>query len=132
MPEIERGYLQLLLRDPSLIEQSAGIEPEYFLSPLARRLFVALLGLSPEARTKAGTALAELFPEDSALIMQLTVADFGGDSFPEQNAAHAARRLKTLAIERRVKELKSGAMTPEQLQEYSRLQSELKSSVKEF
>jgi len=134
MPSIERGFVQLLLRDPSLIEASAQLAPEDFSSPLARQLFNALRALPPAERAKAPTALAAQFPEDAALVMELAVADLGGEAAgAAQNAAGAIKMLKRFSIERRLKELKaSEPMTPEQFKEYSRLMSELKSTVKEI
>lgn len=132
MPQLERAYVQLLLRDPALIEQSADINPDYFSDPLARKLFSALLALPPEGRPKAAAALAAGFPEDAPLIMELVVADLAGDASAAQNAAGAARMLKRFYMERRLRELKAAQMTPEQLQEYSRLMSELKSSAKDI
>jgi len=133
IPPIERGFVQLLLRDPSLIEQAAALEPEDFSSPLARRLFEAMRTLAPEQRAKAPTALAAQFPEEAALVMELAVTDLGGETTGAQNAAGAIRMLKTFSLKRRVKELKDAEpMTPEQFKEYSRLMSELKSTVKEI
>ena len=133
IPSLERGFVQLLLRDPSLIEQAAALEPEDFSSPLARRLFEAMRALPQAERAKAPTALAAEFPEDAALVMELAVADLGGEISAAQNAAGAIRMLKTFSLKRRVKELKDAEpMTPEQFKEYSRLMSELKSSVKEI
>ena len=133
IPSLERGFVQLLLRDPSLIEQAAALEPEDFSSPLARRLFEAMRALPHAERAKAPTALAAEFPEDAALVMELAVADLGGEISAAQNAAGAIRMLKTFSLKRRVKELKDAEpMTPEQFKEYSRLMSELKSSVKEI
>ena len=130
---LERGFVQLLLRDPSLIEQASALEPEDFSSPLARRLFEAMRALPQAERAKAPTALAAEFPEDAALVMELAVADLGGELSAAQNAAGAIRMLKTFSLKRRVKELKDAEpMTPEQFKEYSRLMSELKSSVKEL
>lgn len=133
IPSLERGFVQLLLRDPSLIEQASALEPEDLSSPLARRLFEAMRALPPAERAKAPTALAAEFPEDAALVMELAVADLGGESSAAQNAAGAIRMLKTFSLKRRIKELKDAEpMTPEQFKEYSRLMSELKSSVKEI
>ena len=133
IPSIERGFVQLLLRDPSLIEQASALEPEDFSSPLARRLFNALRSLAPEERGKAATALASRFPDDAALVMELAVADLGGETSAAQNAAGAIKMLKRFSLERRIKELKTAEpMTAVQLKEYSRLMSELKSSAKEI
>lgn len=133
IPSLERGFVQLLLRDPSLIEQASALEPEDFSSPLARCLFEAMRALPQAERAKAPTALAAEFPEDAALVMELAVADLGGEISAAQNAAGAIRMLKTFSLKRRVKELKDAEpMTPEQFKEYSRLMSELKSSVKEI
>jgi len=133
IPSLERGFVQLLLRDPSLIEQASALEPEDFSSPLARRLFEAMRALPQAERAKAPTALAAEFPEDAPLVMELAVADLGGEISAAQNAAGAIRMLKTFSLKRRVKELKDAEpMTPEQFKEYSRLMSELKSSVKEI
>lgn len=133
IPSLERGFVQLLLRDPSLIEQASALEPEDFSSPLARRLFEAMRALPRPERAKAPTALAAEFPEDAALVMELAVADLGGEISAAQNAAGAIRMLKTFSLKRRVKELKDAEpMTPEQFKEYSRLMSELKSSAKEI
>lgn len=133
IPALERGFIQLLLREPALIEQAAALEPEDFTSPLARRLFDALRALPAAERAKAPTALAAEFPDDAALVMELAVTDLGGEITGAQNAAAAIKRLKRLSLERRLKELKAaGPMDPQQLKEYSRLMSELKSSVKEL
>jgi DNA primase len=133
IPALERGFVQLLLREPALIEQAAALEPEDFTSPLARRLFDALRALPAAERAKAPTALAAEFPDDAALVMELAVTDLGGEITGAQNAAAAIKRLKRLSLERRLKELKAaGPMDPQQLKEYSRLMSELKSSVKEL
>ena len=132
MPQLERDYLQLLLREPSLLDNPAGLSPETFFSPAARRIYSALLALPPEERADAPARLSASLPEDAALVMQLAVSDLGADSGQStQTAAGAARMLKRFALERRMKELKSGAMTPEQLQEYSRIMSELKASGRE-
>ena len=132
MPSIERGFVQLLLRDSSLIEAAALLEPEDFSSPLARQLFSAMRALAPAERARAATALAAQFTEDAALIMELAVTDLGGEISGAQNAAGAIRMLKRFALERRAKELKAAEpMDPQQLKEYSRLMSELKSPAKE-
>ena len=133
LPSIERGFVQLLLRDPSLIEASALLEPEDFSSPLARRLFEAMRALPAAERAKAATALAAQFPADAALIMELAVADLGGETFGAQNAAGAIKMLKRFSLERRLRDLKAAEpMSPQQFKEYSRLMSELKSSAKEI
>ena len=132
MPGLERGYIQLMLRDPALIEQSASLEPETFSSPLARRLFTGLLALPAESRAKAATALSARLPEDAPLIMELAVSELAGEATNAAGAAVEIRKLRHKALQRRVTELRSGPMNPEQLQEYSRLQSELKSSGKEI
>ncbi|MEI7527971.1 MAG: DNA primase [Elusimicrobiota bacterium] len=133
MPAIERGFIQLLLRDPALFEKAAPLKPEDFASPLARKLFSAIGAMPAEARGNASTSLAEQFPEDATLIMELAVSDPAGESDLTQNAAGAVRRIKRSAMERYLKELKnSGAMTPEQLREYGRLMSELKASDKDI
>ncbi|HBA61621.1 MAG TPA: DNA primase [Elusimicrobia bacterium] len=132
IPALERGIIQLLLRDPSFLEKASLLAPEDFSSPLARELFAALLVLDPAARPKAASALAAQFPESASLIMGLAVADIGegGDA---QNAVRAVRMLKRKASERRIKELKGAAsMTPQQLEEYSRLMAELKSLAKDL
>ncbi len=133
MPAIERGFIQLLLRDPALFEKAADLKPGDFASPLARKLFSAIGAMPAEARASASTSLAEQFPEDATLIMELAVSDPAGESDLTQNAAGAVRRIKHSAMERYLKELKSsGAMTPEQLREYGRLMSELKASDKDI
>lgn len=133
IPPLERGFVQLLLRDPALIEQASALEPEDFTSPLARRLFEAMRALPAAERAKAPTALAAEFPEDAALVLELAVADLGGDSSGAQNAAGAIKMLKNFSLKRRVRELKDAEpMTSQQLKEYSRLMSELKSSAKEI
>lgn len=132
LPGLEKGYLQLLLRDPALIEQAAELEPDDFSSPLARELFAALRALPPENRAKAPAVLAERYPEHAALVLELAVADLGPDASAGKDASGAVRLLKRFSAERRLKELKAlPSMTPEQLQEYSRLTAVLKSSVKE-
>ncbi|OGR81573.1 MAG: DNA primase [Elusimicrobia bacterium GWC2_64_44] len=132
MPQMEKGYIQLLLRDPGLIAQSDALAPEDFCSPLARTLFAALRALPPEALAKAPAALAAQYPEHSALVHELAVADLGPDASGGRDAAGAVRMLKRFSSERRLKELKAlPSMDPQQLQEYSRLMLELKSSVKD-
>ncbi len=133
MAPIERGFIQLMLRDPSLIEKSEALGPEDFSSPLARDIFSAMKELPAQARTKAAAAMAEKFPEQAALILELAVADLGGDNTAVQNAAGAVRMLKRFSIERRIKELRNAQeMTPQQLEEFRKLSSELKSSGKEI
>ena len=132
LPGLEKGYLQLLLRDPALIEQAADLEPEDFSSPLARALFAALRALPPESRAKAPAVLAERYPEHAALVLELAVADLGPDSSAGRDALGAVRMLKRFSAERRLKELKAlPSMTPEQLLEFSRLSAALKSTAKE-
>jgi len=134
MPSIERGFVQMLLRDPSLIEQASALGPEDLSSELARRIFTAMLELSPEARLKASSALAEKFPEDAALILELTVSDIGGEGQGPQNAAGTLRMLRKFSLERRWKEMKAriGSLTPAQLEEFRKLSAELKSPAKEL
>ncbi|OGS17459.1 MAG: DNA primase [Elusimicrobia bacterium RIFOXYA2_FULL_58_8] len=133
MPAIERGFIQLLLRDPAIIEKAEGLRVEDFSSELARKLFAAIRELPAAARTNAATAIAEMFPEDSPLVLELAVSDPGEESEVPQNAAGAVRMIRRFAMERHLKELKNNKqMTPEQLREYSVLMSELKSSVNEF
>ena len=131
MAPIERGFIQLMLRDPSLIEKSESLVPGDFSSPLARDIFAAMKELTPEARAKAAAAMTEKFPEQAALIMELAVADLGGDNAAIQNAAGAVRMLKRFSIERRIKELRNvPVMTPEHLEEFRKLSAELKSSAR--
>ncbi|OGR40860.1 MAG: DNA primase [Elusimicrobia bacterium GWA2_61_42] len=133
IPSIERGFIQLLLRDPALIEKAAGLEPEDFSNPMARDFFAAMRDMAPAERAKAATSLAARFPDQAPLIMGLAVADLGGDSSAAQNAAGAMRMLKRFSLERRLKELKAAEpMDEQQFKEYSRIMSELKSSVKEL
>ncbi len=131
MPAIERDFIQLLLKEPGLIETAAGLEPEDFTSAMAGKIFREMRALAPEARAKAATVLAAKFPEDAPFLMELLVSDFGGETSGAQNAAGAMRILKRKVLERRAKTLKDLAtMTPVQLTEFSRLMSELKSSDK--
>jgi DNA primase len=133
LPQLERDFLQLLLNFPSLLEQSSGMAPEDFSNPLARKLFQALIALPAEARGKAATALAAQFPEDSALILSLAVADFSGGAPTADGAALEMRRLRVKTLQRRVKELKAlPDMSPQQFREYTHLMSELKSSAKDI
>ncbi len=134
MPKLERGFIQLLLRDPGLIDQSGELTPEDFTSPLARKLFEALRALPPEARPKAPGALAELFPEHSALVMELAVADLGQDSSAGRDAAGAVRLLKKFSLQRRWKEMKArmGSLTGAELEEFRKLSAELKSSARDI
>lgn len=136
IPSIERDFLRLLLRDPSLIEAAALLEPDDFSNMLARRLFESMRALDPAERAKAPTALIAKFPDDATLIMELTVADLGGETSGAKTAYGAIRDLKMLkhlSLKRRVKELKDAEpMTPEQFKEYSRLKTELNSSAKDI
>jgi len=134
IPSIERGFLQLLLRDPSLIGQASALAPEDFSSELARKLFSGILELSAEEMAKAPTALAARFPEDSALVLELAVADIGGGDSAVQNAAGAIRMLKKFSLQRRWKEMKTrmGSLTGAELDEFRKLSAELKSSAKDI
>ncbi|MBI5743782.1 MAG: DNA primase [Elusimicrobia bacterium] len=133
MPSLERGFLQLLLRDPALIAQAADLSPEDFSDPLARRLFEAAVALPPADRAKAANAIAARLPEHAALVLELAVSDLGPDMSAGRDAAGASRMLKRFSKERRLKELKAlPSMTPQQLQEYSKLMTELKSSAKDL
>lgn len=133
MAPIERGFIQLMLRDPSLIEKSESLVPEDFSSQLARDIFAAMKELAPEARAKAAAAMAEKFPEQAALILELAVADLGGDNFAVKNAADAVHMLKRFSKERRKKELKAmEQMTPQELEEFRKLSAELKSLNSKF
>lgn len=129
MPSIEQGFIQLLLKDPTLITQAGGMEAEDFSSEPARKIFTGLRALTPEERQKAATILSEKFPEYATLLMELTVSDLVNETSGRQNAAGTMRMLKRKVLERRVKELYGD---PQQLKEYSRLMSELKSSAKEI
>ncbi|HAT71724.1 MAG TPA: DNA primase [Elusimicrobia bacterium] len=132
MPSIERGFIQLLLRDPALIETVAELEPKDFANPLARDFFAAIRAMTPEARAKASAALTAQFPEQAPLIMELAVADFG-DETTAQNVTRAVRIMKRNSLKRRLAELKeAGAMTQEQFEEYNRIMTELKSSANEI
>lgn len=132
MPPMERGVIQLLLRDPAMAERAAGLDPEDFSDALARLIFEALRALPPEALAKPAEAVRAALPEHAALIMELAVSDPGGEVPAAQNAAGAVRMLKRFSAERRLKELMAlPSMTPQQLQEYSRLMSELKSAAKD-
>lgn len=132
LPHFERGLLQLLLRDPALLDQAAGLAPEDLSSPLARTLFAALLSLPPEERAKAPSALAARLPEQEALIMELAVSELAADAPAGRDAAAEVRKLRKFSKERRLKELMAlPSMTPEQMEEYKRLNAELKSSARE-
>ena len=133
IPPRERDFIQMLLRDPSILERAATVEPLDFSDDLARRIFAAMKELPAADRASAPQKLAELFPEDASRILALSVSDVEGETAGPQNAAGAIRTLKKFSLKRRLKELNSSAlMTPEQLQEYSRLTSELKASDKEI
>ena len=134
MPSIERGFVQMLLRDPSLIEQASALGPEDLSSELARKIFTAILELSPQARGRVSAALIEKFPEDAPLILELTVSDIGGEGQGPQNAAGTLRMLKKFSLERRWKEMKAriGSLTPAQMEEFRKLSAELKSPAKEL
>jgi DNA primase len=130
MPAIERGFIQLLLGDPALIEQAAALRPEDLSSPLARELFSAILALPPEARAKAPTALAERCPEHAPLIMELAVTDIGGEGDGRQGAAGAMRMLKRFSLERRWKEMKGrlASLTPAEMEEFRKVTADLKTT----
>ncbi|OGR51946.1 MAG: DNA primase [Elusimicrobia bacterium GWA2_62_23] len=130
MPPIERGFIQLMLRDPALIEQAAALSPDDFSDPMARSLFSAILALPPEARTRIPQAISAEFPEQAALVMGLAVSDPGGEISAAQNASGAVRMLKRFALQRRWTEMKGriASLTAAELQEFRRLAGELKSS----
>jgi len=64
--------------------------------------------------------------------MELAVSELAGEATNAAGAAVEIRKLRHKALQRRVTELRSGPMNPEQLQEYSRLMSELKSSAQDL
>ena len=133
IPQLERDFLQTLLHYPALLDQAGALEPEDFSDQLARKIFLALKELPQELRGKAAPALAERFPEDSALILGLAVADFNAEVSSAQGAASEIRKLRRKSLQRRARELKGlPTMSPQQLQEYSRLMSELKSSAQDL
>ncbi len=130
MPALERGFLQLLLGDPSLIEQASALTPGDLSDPLARELFSALLALPAEKRGRAPAALAEALPERAGLIMELSVADISGETDGRQGAAGAVRMLRRFSLERRWKALKArlGSLTPAELEEFRQVTADLKAS----
>jgi hypothetical protein len=134
MPPIERGFIQLLLRDPSLIANAADLTPEDFTNQLARDFFTALREMTPEARAKAATSLAERFPEQAQLVMELAVADFGGEDSAVRDANGALRMLKRFSAQRRWQEMRSriATLTPEEMEEFRKLAGRLKSSANEI
>jgi DNA primase len=133
IPSMERGLLQLLMRDPALIASAAQLTPEDFTSPAARDLFAALQGIAPGPAAGVTAYLSEKFPERAALIMELAVGEVDSGESAAQNIAGAARSLKRFSMERRLRELKAlPSMTPQQLAEYSRLTAGLKATPKQI
>jgi len=134
MPPIERGFIQLLLRDPSLIDNAADLGPEDFSNQLARDFFSAMREMSPQARAKASASLAERFPEQARLVMELAVADFGGEDSAVRDAAGALRMLKRFSAQRRWQEMRSriATLTPAEMEEFRKLAGRLKSSANEI
>jgi DNA primase len=132
VPALERGFLQLLLRDPGVLSLAAGLKPEDFTSPLARRLF-EVIGENPAPPAGLVRELTARFPEDAGAISELAMSDPADRDEAKQGAAAAARMLRRFSLQRHLKELQSlPSMTPEQLKEYGRLMSELKASDREI
>lgn len=132
MPALERGFIHLLIKDPSLISQAKDLTGADFQSPVSRSIFSALRDLEGPGTGKAIARLVELFPEYSALIMKLSVEELGPDMNTPRNAAKAAETLRKLSLDRRRKELKSrmGSLTPVEMEEFRSLSSLLKTAVK--
>ena len=132
MPPIEQGFIHLLIKDPSLISQAEKLTAADFQNPVSKSIFSAVREMAGEDPSKTISRLVELFPEYSALIMRLSVAELGPDMNTPQNAAKAAETLSKLSIDRRRKELKSrmGSLTPAELEEFRALSALLKTTVK--
>ena len=132
IPALEKGFLQLLLRDAGALAAAGDLGPEDFSHPLAAKLFAAIKE-APATGGAAARALTERFPDEAGMIMELAVSDPSAAEESRQGAAGAARMLKRFSLQRRLKGLKAaGQMDAGQLREYSRLTAELKKSDKEI
>ncbi|PIU19718.1 MAG: DNA primase [Elusimicrobia bacterium CG08_land_8_20_14_0_20_59_10] len=126
MPSLEHDFIQMLLRAPALLEQSAELTPGDFSDDFARRLFTALKELPREAHTKVVSLLTEKFPDDSARILQLALSDITGDTDLLQNTTRAVRTLKCFSLERQLKQLKADG----RWEEHNKMRAELESLKK--
>ena len=133
MPALEMGFIQLLLKDPGLTACARDLEEQDLSHPLARRIYSEIKGLKPEELSKAADALIKKLPDEAALIMKLSIADTPNDTNP-RNAANTVKLLRQEARKKRCRELRKNLanLSPAQLEEFSRLSSEIGNQAGEF
>jgi DNA primase len=132
LPHKERGFLHLLLKDPSLADCAKELEEADFQNQASKKIFTAIRDMAGENPAKTITRLVELLPEYTGIILQLSVEELDPEMNTVQNAAKTAGEIKKLSLERRSKalhlKLRTGSLTPAELGEYRSLAGQLKSS----
>ena len=129
---LETDILQILINSPELISKYPSLSENDFSSQAAKKIFTAVKTLKERLNenNKKDTArmLMEMLPEAAQNIVAIAVSDIS-DKNAVAGFPGALSLLKKASAKRRMQELKSlPEMTPEQLQEYSLLAIELKSS----
>ena len=129
IPPLELDLLQIFMSRPELIQAAGEITEKDFSSPIAKKIFTELKNIPENNRKDALLILSEKFPEEASALFELAVSEPEEGKNDAAAAAGAARLLKQASAKRRMSELKNlPEMSPEELQEYTILAMELKTS----
>lgn len=127
IPAIEKGVIQLLLKNPKFIECAQELTDEDLQSEFSRKMFNAIRDFSNDSPDAIVAKLVRSYPQYSESILKLSIEAMEDDIHPGV-FVKSVEMLKKFSKQRKLKELKQNAqnMSPEKLEEFSKLAIELK------
>lgn len=106
VPSIEKGLLQLLLKNPKMVKHCAGVSPEMFKSAFGKTIFSHMKNAS-RSKPETLSEISKLYPEFYGYALKLSIEDFDGDENVDSSVRKAADLLVKISQQERWKELKN-------------------------
>ncbi len=129
IPPIEKGLVQLLLKNPRHINLADKIEESMLESDFAKKIISFMRNLKKSALNGVIAELSLKYPEFSPEIIKISVEELGGDSARDESAIKKTvdMVIKT-AKEKKWRTMKNNldSLSPQQLSEFKKLTKELK------
>lgn len=122
---VEKGFVHILLKNPSLAASSDGFSLEFLTSDFARTIYSELSSSSGEITLKE---LAEKYPQYASAIMALGVEEIATDIDPAANLRETKKMLSENYYKNRWKEMKKrlSTLNTKELEEFNELSKIIK------
>ncbi|GAB4030213.1 MAG: hypothetical protein Fur0012_05830 [Elusimicrobiota bacterium] len=125
VPPVEKGFVHILLKNPSLAISSDGFSSQFLTSNFARTIYSELSSSSGKTTLKE---LADKYPQYAGAIMAIAVEEIATDIDPVTNLRETKKMLLENYYRNRWKEMKKrlSTLNIEELEEFNELSKIIK------